>query len=125
MGDVRRYKCQCGYEKQLMIGGGRNSQNLKIICKDIPEDIFSEFMRKKFAKTVLEYGIVNSAISCPECEELFVVSEFSYTLSDAEVRYVTACPNCGEEHTPIEDSDLILCPKCNKQMTYSVEGLWD
>ena len=125
MGDIRRYKCRCGYEKKIMVGAGLGSQNLDIIRNCVPEDVFSDFMREKCADNVSEFGSVVLPVCCTERAELEKANVFSYSLSDGEFRYVSPCPRCGEVHEPIEDPDLLFCPKCGSEMTYSVEGLWD
>lgn len=125
MGDCRLYKCRCGYEKQLMIGAGRSSQNLEIISGSIPQRVFSEFSREHFDERVTEFGMINSVISCPGCGDLGTVTVFSYTLPDRTVRYVSDCPNCGTDCTPLDDPDNVACPKCGAEMDYSVCGLWD
>lgn len=125
MGDCRLYKCQCGYEKMIMLGAGRGAQNLKIISMTVPEKVFEEFSREHLVGKVSEYGMVNSVISCTECGELNTVTEFSYTLEDKEIVYVSPCPGCGEICPPLKDPENIPCPRCGAEMKYSPVGSWD
>lgn len=125
MGACKLYKCRCGYEKKLMVGVGRGSQNLAIISRSVPEEVFADFSREDFNGRVLDFGMVNLIISCPSCRSLNTVTQFSYTLPDNEVKYIPVCPDCGESCQPLEDQEIISCPKCNRKMNCSIAGHWD
>lgn len=125
MGACKLYKCRCGYEKQIMAGGGISSQDLRIISRNIPEELFEEFSREELSGNVIDFGMIRSIISCPNCKSLDTVTDFWYTLAESEFRYVSPCPVCGEECQPLEDTETIRCPKCKAKMNCSVVGLWD
>lgn len=125
MGACKLYKCRCGYEKQIMAGAGKSSQNFGIISRSVPKEIFEEFSREELSGNVTDFGMVRSIISCPNCKSLDAVTDFWYTLTESEVRYVSPCPGCGEECQPLENTETIFCPKCNSKMSCYVVGLWD
>lgn len=125
MGSIRLYKCSCGYEKRLFVGCGMGGKKLRIIKNSVPDDDYADFLKKKESGQLKDFLLSNAVISCPDCAQLSTVSDFSYETDENKIRYTDGCPICGKKIPPIKDEKHIVCPKCNKEMTFADCGFWD
>lgn len=125
MGEIRRYICSCGYEKEVSVGAGLSGCSIPAIKRFFPEDT-SLFLKEKEAGNVTSFLLENALASCDYCCELVTVPYFHYHLSNRQKRsFFSGCPNCKKMLFPIEDTTHISCPKCGKEMNYIEVGDWD
>lgn len=126
MGEIRKYTCSCGYEKELFTGAGLNGINCNMIARYLPEEAFRIFMERKNSGEVYTFLLENALICCAECRELAAVPYFHYELENGKkLEYLTACPSCGRAKVYQEGPERVICPKCGGKMKYQVVGNWD
>lgn len=126
MGQIRKYVCSCGYEKELFTGAGLQGVNINAIARFFPEDIVQLFKEKRSQGEVRSYLLENAVISCIDCRELYTVPFFHYELTDESQKcYLTSCPVCQKSGDVIADQDKVSCPKCGCKMEFAEMGNWD
>ncbi len=126
MGQVKRYECDCGYERQVCAGVGLAGENISIIEKCIPRNLTEKFKEELSAGNIERFLLSNALISCGKCKKLHTVSAFDFTLRDgAKISYTAPCPKCGAKCERVDDKSGVLCPKCGKVMACRIEGHWD
>lgn len=125
MGDIRKYFCKCGYEKELFAGGGLGGCNVSHIAKFFPEEV-KAFQKERNEGRVRQYIMENEISYCERCQDIYALPVFSYKRKDGYTcRFASACPVCGGSVVQMEDEENIACPKCGKKMEYMVMGDWD
>lgn len=125
MGEIRKYACKCGYEKDIYAGGGLSGCNLNFIAKFFPDEM-DFFQKEREAGKIENYIMENELLFCPECGDIMAVPVFSYTRTDGRTsRFIGSCPVCGGIAEQLADEDHIQCPNCGEKMEYAVTGDWD
>lgn len=126
MGEIRKYTCSCGYQKDLFVGAGLQGINISAIERFFSEDIVQPFKEQRSRDEVQSYLLENAIISCSGCKELFTVPFFHYELTDGEQKcYITPCPVCQKPGDVITSANKVPCPKCGCQMEFEATGHWD
>ncbi|MCI9124024.1 MAG: hypothetical protein HFH35_08095 [Eubacterium sp.] len=125
MGVIRKYTCKCGYEKDILAGGGLYGCNVNHIAKFFPEET-KVFTKEREEGRVKQFIMENELSFCPNCKEIVAVPVFTYTRRDGSVcRFVGNCPDCGGEISQVDNEEQAACPKCGLRMTYLPVGNWD
>lgn len=123
MGEIYKYKCECGYEEKLNLGGGLMSCNLMQIARFFPKEV--EALKEARQRGELEnYMMENRLGVCHKCNKLTVVLEFRFKTKSKVNKYITNCEMCNGKVEVIGDED-VNCPKCNKLMMKEYAGNWD
>lgn len=126
MGEIRKYNCACGYEKELPIGVGMMGMNLMMIKRIFPKDALSDFLKEKENGHIESYISKNQLGLCTNCHSLIVSPHLQYTKQDGSEKHIMMpCPDCGEKFSPIDNPDDVHCPQCGKKMAYETAGNWD
>lgn len=125
MGDIRKYVCKCGYEKELFAGGGLGGCNISHIANFFPKEV-KVFQKEREEGRVRQYIMENEISYCGQCQDIYALPAFSYKRTDGYTcHFASACPVCAGSVTRVEDEENIACPKCGKKMEYMVLGDWD
>lgn len=126
MGEIRKYVCKCGYEKELNIGGGLLGCNVEHIARFFPVET-ETFKKERAAGMIQSFMMENELSYCPRHGgELMAVEAFSYTKKDGSVcHYVRPCPECGGKVIRLMDEENVVCPRCGEVMKHSFLGDWD
>jgi Zn finger protein HypA/HybF involved in hydrogenase expression len=124
LGDIYKISSDCGYSKDLFLGAGLASINIKTVNR-----VFSAEKRKDFDNhfnkgEVQSFTIMNEACYCDKCEDIMAIAVLKVQLTDnSEFDIINDCPNCGNK-IQIQNN-VYICPKCNKEMTIKKVGHWD
>lgn len=125
MGDIRKYICKCGYEKELFAGGGMNGCNMHHIAEYFPEAA-KAFQKERDEGRAVQYIMENEISYCEQCQEIYALPAFSYRRKDGYIcHFASACPVCGGSVSRVEDEENTACPKCGRKMGYLPLGDWD
>lgn len=125
MGDIRKYTCMCGYEKEVFAGGGLAGCNIPHIANFFPEGA-KALQKEREEGRIKRYLMENEISYCNQCREIQALPVFSYTRKDGYTcRFESNCPVCGCSVSRAEDEENLACPKCGKKMEYSITGDWD
>lgn len=126
MGEITRYLCSCGYEKEASLGIGLSARNKNRIRLAFAPDSISHFTSSDVANKLQNYQLENTLVFCPKCNEILTVPKLSYTLkSGSEHSIIGSCSICQNDVEPISDTQIVACPKCHKQMDAIYSGHWD
>lgn len=126
MGEIRKYTCSCGYEKELFTGAGLQGININTISRYISAEALKLFLKKKERGEVSLFLLENALVLCPECLELSAVPYFHYELTDGQQQiFLPSCPLCARTDLQIQNPEHIRCPKCSNTMEYRTVGNWD
>lgn len=125
MGDIRHYKCSCGYNKDVSLGEGLNAIRINAVSRIFPDEAreISESLKKK-ENTYFSLG--NTLALCRECKELKATAKLSFSINEGSEK--TIClDTCDKCNNPMEivDIDTVKCPKCGNVMDFEVTGNWD
>lgn len=140
MGEIRTYRCECGYTQKLFEGGGILSANPILIEKLFPEKI-KEFQSLKESGLLHHFCVTHKPYICTSCQELMTIPVLLYEVKGQEEKEYTRklCPKCakslflprysgapgsGKSHSPAP-SAKIICPKCQQPMEVQLTGHWD
>lgn len=124
MGQIRKYSCQCGYEKQAFTGAGMHGCNLRMIQRFFPEEADMLIREKERVKM---YMLQNVLAECETCQKLFDVPQLLYQKEGEAQKacIMDVCPECEKPMTVREDIENVKCPLCGKKMIYEIAGDWD
>lgn len=126
MGEIRKYTCSCGYEKDLFVGAGLQGVNINAVGNYFSEDAVNRFRELRECGEVRSYLLENAVISCTDCQELATVPYFHYELADGEEKvFLSSCPACEKLTDGIINPDSVICPKCGREMEFVPIGDWD
>lgn len=126
MGEITRYLCSCGYEKEACLGFGSSARNKNRIRLLFPPDSISNFISSDATNELQNYQLESTLAFCPKCNEIQTVPKLSYTLkSGSEYSIIGSCPICQNNADPISNTQEVTCPKCQKQMDAIYFGHWD
>lgn len=125
MGEIRKYACICGYERELFTGGGLGGCNVRHIARFFPKEV-QALERERSEGRISRYVMENEVSVCQNCRELYALPAFSYTRKDGYTcHFAGSCPDCGSSVARVEDEERPECPKCGQKMQYLVAGDWD
>lgn len=123
MGDIRKYKSDCGYEETVKTGQGLQSIRQASIEKLFPDkikELKSEENDLLSAVTCIHLGL------CRKCKRIVPVNCLNRIYKDgSEDMFHKGCPECGQKVVVLDDPDNISCPKCGKLMDMEICGHWD
>ncbi len=122
MGQSVRYACECGYNKELLLGGGFLA-NREETVRELFGDL-AGFDRAKKRGDISRFFWENKRAVCPSCEELLAVPVLRYWENDRERTINAPCSYCGGR-AELNSENEQLCPKCGKRMAAERIGLWD
>lgn len=126
MGKIIRLHCpQCGYEKELFVGGGMLDCELKTILNVLPEE------GKRMLAAAANYGANQFSVTrkfcvCDSCGTIYALPVVSYNMKGICQEIYGVCPNCGAEgNTRWNENQVPPCPDCGGEMTQRETGHWD
>jgi hypothetical protein len=125
MGDIRRFKSDCGYSEDIYYGVGRNAIDVRQVEKRFPESyetVKAGRLSGKISGTLIhtELGV------CMTCRKIVPVDVLVITCSDRSVVEVRGkCPHCGDTPKSVDLNEAVICPKCGSPMETEVVGDWD
>jgi len=124
MGSIYRISCNCGYEKQLNVGGGLASCSLNTVNRMFSDEelkAFNSYYRNEEVKSFL---IENELSFCDKCKEIMTVPVLRAELiNNKKIQIVGKCLTCNDGIQILGDS--VICPKCGKEMIKEDIGNWD
>ncbi len=125
MGEIRKYKCKCGYEEELFVGSGFNGCNMEEAMIRYPDNM-KKFLEEKKKGMATFFELTNLPMACKNCGKLEVVPALVIYKSNetTEKYYDSLCEECGEKLKPEEDGK-IKCPVCDNDIEYVEVGSWD
>ncbi len=125
MGEIRRYFCKCGYQKDLFTGGGLGGCNIGMIANFFPKEA-ETFLKERNEGRVKRYIMENEISYCSHCQEILALPAFSYTRKDGYTcHFESKCPACQGAVSRAGDEENLTCPKCGSRMQYVAVGDWD
>ena len=124
MGQTLRYACECGYNKELLLGGGFLSNQVEPVREEFGGDALSSFDRAKKRGALTRFFWEYKRAVCPACTELLAIPVLHYWERDRERIRQAPCPECGGGAELNSDKEQI-CPKCGARMAAERIGLWD
>jgi|GEM_PF-4835497 len=123
MGETYRISSECGYTKELDIGGGLAACDIDMVNKVFSEEKLIEFKNHYSNREIKSFLLENALAFCDKCKEIMTVSALTAQLIDSEkLVIINDCPSCGNR---IQIIDTPFCPKCGKKMIMEEIGHWD
>lgn len=125
MGEIRRYRCNCGYESELYIGVGLQGCNAEAAAKFFPKEMEKVLEERDLGK-ISGFILENVVASCKQCKKLYTVPELVCSKTDGtrEKFVKSVCQDCGKD-VIIYSEDEVKCPICDLEVSYSEIGCWD
>ena len=124
MGSIYKISCDCGYEKQLNIGGGIASCSLSTVNRMFSDEELKEFNSYYKNNKVKSFFVENELAFCNKCKEIMTVAVLRVELiSNEKIQIVSKCLICSNEVQILGDS--VVCPKCGQEITKEDIGDWD
>lgn len=124
MGQIMRYRCNCGYCKELMIGGGLLSNREEAVRKSFVNNELGAFDKAKENGSLTRFFMNNTPAVCPACQELEALPVLHYWENAKGSVIQKVCPVCRGDMR-LQDDSAVICPKCGKTMDVTQSGLWD
>jgi len=132
MGTIVEIECiNCGYKKELFIGGGLNDWDIKNTLSEFSGENFSKLYQEIIlSKKNLDIFSFSRYIGvCNSCKELCVVPIISFKMNNKkEQEVVGRCPKCNDRVNTYKNNTEILnikCPKCGSRTSVLETGNWD
>ena len=122
MGKAVLYTCDCGYNKELLLGGGLSSSLEASVRQTFSE--LSSFNRAKQSGALTRFYWEYKLAVCHACKELLAIPILHYWEYDRERILQAPCPACGGSAELVAEKDTAW-PKCGKRMAALKTGLWD
>ncbi len=117
MGSVIKARCDCGFEREMLLGGGmRNSTthcNFPLYCKE--------------CRAFLEGNLLKKGLVCPKCKSADVVPYDDANLCSrkGDLVFNWNLEDQVGRHLVLTDGDYV-CPKCGKfTLSFMDVGRWD
>lgn len=123
MGDIVHFSCDCGYSKELFLGGGMMSCNRMQISRFFPQEM-SEFIKEYENGEIGSYCMETELAICKNCNELEAVEVFRYTNKKGLQEFYKECKCCNNKVQIIKE-DNVVCPKCEAILKKQIVGHWD
>ncbi|MEZ3469466.1 MAG: hypothetical protein K1W40_13980 [Schaedlerella sp.] len=126
MGQIIQLHCrQCGFEKELFVGGGMLDCELKTILSVLPEE------GKRMLAAAANFGADQFSVTrklcvCASCGAIYALPVVSYNIKGVSQEIYGVCPECGVAGSMNWNENQVLsCPKCGSGMTQQETGHWD
>ncbi len=130
MGRVYEGRCpECGYHRELFLGGGMMSVNLELSSGVLPSHEQDMIREMRDRKEIAGFHVENYLTECPNCQEIMgnTMIEVTDQRGDRHV-FGQHCGSCGKKleiHRENAKAPL-TCPKCREGiMVFDECGLWD
>lgn len=124
MGEIYKISCNCGYIRELNIGGGLAACNIDMVNRVFSEAKRNEFNTKYINKEVQSFLVENDLCICDKCREIMTTAVLRVELADnKKLQIKNDCPVCSSKMRIITDSPK--CPKCGQKMMKEEIGHWD
>lgn len=126
MGQIIQVHCeQCGFEKDIFVGGGMLDCELKTIHDALPED-----GQRMFAVAASygasQFSLTRKLCACESCGTIYALPIVSYTLKGIRQELYGVCPQCGAAISgKYKEREILHCPDCKGEMTQQQVGYWD
>lgn len=123
MGEIYKVSCQCGYEKELKLGGGLASLNIRTVRRLFSDEKRAAFEAYYQSKEVQSFVVENEPAYCDACREIMTVPVLRARLVHGEgMEIIGDCPDCGQKVQRLKD---LSCPLCHKALKQEIIGHWD
>lgn len=130
MGNVIKLRCEtCGYEQMFHIGGGMRDWDMSVIRNALAKEDVGQF--DAYAAAGMKNASINRILGvCNKCKRFINLPSVICRMPDGtEKRIENHCPHCSsrwvEPILPDQTDERIDCPKCKKEVTVTLSGLWD
>lgn len=123
MGDIVHFSCNCGYDKELFLGGGIQSCNRMHISRIFPQEMVA-FNQAYETGEIDSYSLEQELGICKKCMELSAVEVLHYSNKQGLQELSKPCKQCGNIVQLIKD-DEVICPKCGTILKKQIVGHWD
>lgn len=124
MGEIKNYRCNCGYEVRFFAGAGMRAHNRRLAEQMFPdvENLWKD------AETIEQIFLDNVLVECKQCQTLQTTARLTYRTSGmrksgCEIKDI--CETCGGKMFVHENEKNVKCPKCGNDMEYTRTGMWD
>lgn len=125
LGQIIQVHCaQCGFEKNIFVGGGLLDCELKTIFTALPED-GQDMLIAAANYGVNQFSITRKLSVCDSCGTVYALPVVTYTLNGIHQEIYGACPQCGMAGNEWQQKEIFPCPDCGSQMTLIEAGHWD
>lgn len=120
---VHAYCGKCGYEAELLTGGGLRD------CR--PETALAAAPGNQALAEALQRGarfqIERCVAVCSQCKKLFAIPYVAYWPEGEESRHTAAaCPDCNSLLTRYSAAvESVPCPVCGNTLPLTPTGHWD
>lgn len=128
MGEIRYLSCkECGYEKEMHIGGGLMSINPSVVKKSLQGEDLEQWNslqeKNEIKRFIWEYAMAFCE-DCGELSEVFMVQV--ETKEGQDLILDCRCKKCQKKLEPIKKKIDIMCPACGQTILRNdLMGHWD
>lgn len=126
MGQIIQLHCtQCGFDKELFVGGGLLDCELKTMIDVLPQD------GRRMLSAAAEHGANQFSITrrlcvCDSCGAIYALPVVSYNMKGLYQELYGLCPQCGAAgNGKWKESETLACPDCGNELTRQEKGHWD
>ncbi len=125
MGEIRRFKSDCGYSEDIFYGVGINAIDERQVKMRFPESY--EIVKAGLLSGKIKSTLVSTEVGiCSRCRKIVPVDVLSLNCSDGSKTQVEGkCPHCNETPKIVDPDQPITCPECGKPMETEMVGNWD
>lgn len=125
MGNVVTARCdQCGYRRELHLGGGMRDCRMETILYALPPAGRTQLEAQLPGMTSL--SIDRKAAFCPECREWFALPAVKCVSKTKTLLLYGTCPACGKPGGGcLPETEEKRCPECGAPLSFAESGLWD
>ena len=108
MGRVYEGRCpECGYHRELFLGGGMMSVNLELSSGVLPSHEQDMIRGMRDRKEIAGFHVENYLVECPNCQEIMgnTMIEVTDQRGDRHV-FGQYCGSCGKRRLPLFLRDM-------------------
>ncbi len=125
MGEIRRFKSDCGYSEDIFYGVGINAIDERQVESRFPES-YKTIKAGMLSGKILSTMVSTETGICLKCRKIVPLNVLDITCSDGSGFKITGkCPDCGEACNIVDVDKPIICPKCGNPMENEIVGNWD
>lgn len=126
MGEIIQVHCaQCGFNKELFIGGGLLDCEWKTILDALPQD-GKRMLSAAAGYGANQFGITRRISVCDSCGAVYALPVVSYNIKGLDQELYGICPQCSAPGSgKRRNSKILPCPDCGNELTQQETGHWD
>ena len=126
LGQIIRLHCQqCGFERELYVGGGLADSEWETIQNALPEKE-RHVLDAAVQAGASQIQVTRRLCVCGRCGAVYALPVVSCMLKGEQGVLYGVCPQCGAAGDPDwEEEGAIPCPVCRSGLTKQQAGHWD